>query len=184
MSNDVNPFAALVETDSSSTLFEDIFGFTLNRNGVHNRPLVYLEDVNQALGTNELNCDTLEHALFERLFLIDPKEYVLSDNLSTKNSLSELTEHEVITYLFYCYRNIVNCTIIDDASRKRVIDLIMRNAITALEQPDLFDGQDVTLQLFTLIKNSVALALHFFESIYRSSCTDNGKLTYYIFVLF
>lgn len=180
MSNDVNPFAALIQYDNTSTLFENIFGFTLNKNCVHNRPLVYLEDVYQALGTNELNCDTLEHALFERLFLLNPIQYVLNSDAYTKNRLSELSEQEVITYLFYCYRNVVNCRNIDDASRKRVVDLIMRNAITALEQPDLYDGQDVILQLYTLIKSGESLQLSFFESIYETSYTDDGKLTFLI----
>lgn len=187
MSSFVNPFAALIQTDNinnKSSIFEDIFGFTLNRYVMQNRPLVYLEDVNQALGTNKLNLDTLEHALCERLFLSNPREHLINSDASTTNELSEITNHKVITYLFYCYHNVVNCTTIDDASKKRVVDLIMRNAITALQQPDLYDGQDVTLQLFNLIKNGVTLALNFFTTIYENSCSDSGKLTFDTFVVF
>lgn len=172
MCSEVNPFAALIEGKDAPifNVFEDIFGFTLDK---HNKqPLMYLEDVSQALGTNLLNSDTLEHALFERLFLPNPRQYLLNNHVNIRD---ELVEDKVIKYLFYCYCNAVNCTAIDNVCRNLVIALIMRNTVTALKQPDLFDGQDIILQLYTLLKNGDNLPLHFFEDIYKSFCVDNGK---------
>ncbi|KAK5639980.1 hypothetical protein RI129_010791 [Pyrocoelia pectoralis] len=157
-----NPFAALLQDTNSSTenntneekaiteTLEEIFRFTLNKERRAN--LVFLEDLSNSFSTCILNVEILEHALFERILLRD----------------DEATE--TIVYLFNCFKetSIIN----DDNLKSKVVELILRNVVTALKQPDLFEGQNLVNQLYNILKTLELPASDFFKKIYKLFCDD------------
>lgn len=185
MCDPTNPFAALIEEESDenkleqgkeynsgSNEFENIFGFTLSKTASEKRPLVYLEELATSINTTELNQSTVEHALFERLFLSNPKQLVFC-----KIKLdSDLFDERVINYLFSCYSNAVNDSTINEKTKETVTALVMRNVVTALKQPDLFDRQNIFQQFYKILTSNNMLAVGFFEDVCTTFKNDeDGK---------
>ena len=96
---------------------EDVFRLTLN-NHVHNdtvgviNKVVFLKELVAAVAPQDcIDIETLEQALFERLFLEEPRKHVVGRNVYDGEDLSRAdthaTEKEVI-YLFECHRRLHN----------------------------------------------------------------------------
>lgn len=138
-------------------LIENVFKFTLNKNpdsATKVQPLVYLEELAAASDSSCIGVDLLEHALFERLLLDDPSSHVVNGN---KNLDLRVTLNECITYLFECFKDMImyrNGVKGESEEWIRTIDniikLIIRNAATALKQPDLYSSQNIHAQVSIL----------------------------------
>lgn len=143
---------------------EDIFGFTIcyNREIPFRKtiPFVYLEEFAEDKD-HYLTIELLGPALFDRLMLDDPKEYVLP-----KNGAIELTfvETEVLTYLFNCYERLKVYTNIDGVI-ENMKSMIFQNAVLFLQQPIVFPEQDAKDQCIKLIKDFERPCENFFEEI-------------------
>lgn len=174
-----NPFAALIGSSSSSkndengapisSLIENCFGFTLSRARSSKNGFVYLEEQALTFPDKELDLEILEHALFERLFLQNPQECVLS---TEKNAQGEIYETRVIQYLFHCY---TRTNELKNEELKKVLNsLVMRNVLTSLKQPELYEGQNVFAEFYDVLKSMHVLADKFFSTVYEAFHNDEG----------
>lgn len=131
--NKSNPFAALfgsvnqaeqvIQPSAAEVKKEDNFTIKLESNepleclarevffitcqSASKSPLVFLEDVASALGPEaKLDITLLGEALFERLLLNQPENYVRPKGIRVP---SHVIEEKVITYLFESWRRLQNC---------------------------------------------------------------------------
>ncbi|KXJ80153.1 hypothetical protein RP20_CCG026564 [Aedes albopictus] len=143
-----------------NALIEKVFLITVSKDPPKGsragQQMVYMEEVAQ--GCEEsclLNLELLEQALFERLLLFNPSDYLIPSNVSTAQT-EDVAQTKVLLYLYGCYvRNSevanLNDSIATDTAQK-MKGLILRNACTSLKQPDLFEGQNLSNQLLDLFK--------------------------------
>jgi len=173
-------------------LVEDVFLLTLNnnlhtdRNGVINE-LVFLEELASAVAPQDwIDIGTLEQALFERLLLEDPEKHVIGRNVADKRlSRTDMhaTQKEVITYLFECYRRLVRMkTGVENNGRNKIVsqmlNLVLRNAATALKQPELFESQQLHSQILQLVSDDSILKADldtFFDGLVQQFVLDDGE---------
>lgn len=118
--------------DKVHQLMAHVFGLTLRRDSDSpaQRSLVFID------------ADSIEHAVFERLMLSDPKSTV-------KNIVQDADDHivqtQVITYLYECYCRLKHYQINSDLEHtiRNACQIVLRNVNTALQEPDLFQYQQV-----------------------------------------
>lgn len=141
-----------------NSLIENIFSITINRTPPKNKQLVFMEELAESNPNQTLmNMELLEQALFERLLLSNPRDYLIPNN--TQNDETEqIAEDKVILYLYRAYERLSKwCSNQNEASLKTECDeikqLILRNASTAQKQPDLYDNQSLSEQWITLLRN-------------------------------
>lgn len=174
-----NPFSSLFEGDKSpqsmeteqpsktlnvmdqkiNGLIENIFFITINRTPQKGNQRVFMEDLSSAYPSSTLmNIELLEQALFERILMSNPRDYLIPNNTHNDNTES-VAEGKVIIYLYYCYerlmkwtRHDINNVIIQNECEK-IKQLILRNASTAMKQPELFDGQSLSDQWLDIFQN-------------------------------
>ncbi|XP_033329559.2 ubiquitination factor E4A [Megalopta genalis] len=132
-------------------LFADVFGITLHATGtdVHkNQKLVFID------------VDSIEQAVFERLMLPDPESKIVSFKDSQEISDdSHALEKQAICYLFQSYcrlQRYQNEEELGDVVHK-MQQVILQNAGVALQEPDLFQGQEIHNQFITLCKDEQEL---------------------------
>lgn len=128
------------ENETESRIFDDkinrlmahVFGLTLcqNSNSRAHGSLVFIDT------------DSIEHAVFERLMLSDPKSAVQDIVQGADN---HILETQVITYLYECYCRLKHYQINSDLEQiiRNACQIILRNVNTALQEPDLFQYQEV-----------------------------------------
>lgn len=116
-------------------LVEDVFGLVLHSdNNSSQRALVFIDT------------DSIEHAVFERVMLEDPITRVTNNQYISKSSLDDhVIQKEVISYLYesYCRLKHYRATNGFENTIKEICQIVLRNANTALQEPDLFQGQEV-----------------------------------------
>lgn len=145
---------------------EDIFGFTICVNRIEpfrkNIPLVYLEE--SVEDSDYLSVSLLRTALFDRLMIENPREFVIPKNDNQIDST--FVENEVLTYLFHCYERLkyYNNNNIDNI-KDSIKSLIFQNAVLFLQQPIVFLEQNGKDQCINLIKNFELPCESFFEEI-------------------
>lgn len=134
-------------------LVEDAFKFTLNKNAL-SQPLVYLEETAAAAEKPLINLELLEHGLFERVLLNNPDSCVVKSKNSTNGIDIRVTSTDCMIYLFECYKDLSLYRTRQPSENKewlqvvdQMIKLVVRNAATALKQPDLYVGKDVHAQV-------------------------------------
>lgn len=133
-------------------LVEDAFKFTLNQNP-QSQSLVYLEDIACGAEKTLIDLELLEHALFERLLLDNPESCVVKSRNPTQGVDDRVTLTACMVYLFECFKDLCQYRSKQqtDIEWLQVVDqmikLVVRNAATALKQPDLYTGQDVHAQV-------------------------------------
>jgi len=114
--------------DKVDQLVAHVFGLTLRRdnNSCAQSSLVYID------------ADSIEHAVFERLMLPNPKP-------KTQDVDSHVVETQVITYLYECYCRLKHYQINSDLEKivRNACQIVLQNANTALQEPDLFQYQEV-----------------------------------------
>lgn len=170
-----NPFSALMTTaqdgpatdgtakpanlnvldEKVNNQIESVFLFTLNKD-LKRTKMVYLEEISSGLPSKLFNFDLLTHAVFERLLLPNPQDFIIP-NTPTANSDPDVAQTKGLLYLFQCYiRNQTfsgnkNDTVFQDSSR-RIDEIILQNVATALTQPDLYEGQNFPQQLLDILQ--------------------------------
>ncbi|KAL6256533.1 hypothetical protein P5V15_012646 [Pogonomyrmex californicus] len=113
-------------------LMAHVFGLTLRRDsGEHpsSRSLIYID------------ADSMEHAVFERLMLPNPKA-------ETRNVDSHVVQTQTLIYLYECYCRLKHYQMNNDDLEETInnaCQIVLRNANTALQEPDLFQNQDQDL---------------------------------------
>lgn len=147
-----------------NSLIENVFKFTINKNRNNatsdKQTLVYLDEVAATTEKPVIDLEVLEHALFERLLLEDPTPHLLKSERDRQVDI-RATLNECITYLFECFkdlsqysRNIQN----EPEEWKNIINhvmrLIIRNAATALKQPELYSSQDIHAQFIGVFSSN------------------------------
>ncbi|XP_049873401.1 ubiquitin conjugation factor E4 A [Pectinophora gossypiella] len=159
------------EIEMINNIVENVFHFTINPRAVDgaDRQLVYLEELAEAMKPRvNIDLEALEQALFERLLLPEVEATVIP-----KSSLS-FKEHVVQKQVFpYLFSSIQNLQSFDHMVGMRnaldkMRELIFRNAVTALKQPALFEGQDFAVQLVELLKHVDPQSHTFFMDIVKA----------------
>ncbi|KAI8436814.1 hypothetical protein MSG28_010273 [Choristoneura fumiferana] len=149
------------EVETINNIVENVFYFTINANAFEGHrssdgQLVYLEELAEAMKPRiHIDLEALEQALFERLLLPDVELNVIP---KTNKILKEhVVQKQVFSYLFSSIQNLQNyehqSSIVVKNGVHKMRELIFRNAVTALKQPALFEGQDFASQLVELLKN-------------------------------
>ncbi|XP_039314359.1 ubiquitin conjugation factor E4 A isoform X1 [Solenopsis invicta] len=118
-------------------LMAHVFGLTLHEDSDAQESLVFID------------ADSVEHAVFERLMLPDPKP-------RAQNVDSHVVETQVITYLYECYCRLKHYQVngCEDAVTN-ACQIVLRNANTALQEPALFQSQQVHSQFVALFMDDV-----------------------------
>lgn len=157
-SSDSQTAAINVIEQKVNALIEHIFSITINQSPQKNKQLVFMEDLSAANPSKKfMNIDLLEQALFERLLLPNPRDYLIPNN-AQNDETDNIASDKVILYLYRSYerysqwmRNHNDGAI--ESECKTVEQLILRNASTAMKQPDLFENQSLSDQWLELFKN-------------------------------
>lgn len=141
-----------------NSLIEHIFSITINRTPQKSKQLIFMEELATLNPTQTLmNMELLEQALFERLLLTNPRDYIIPNN-AEYNETENIAEEKVILYLYGAYERLTKwCRNENEASLTAECDtikqLIIRNASTALKQPELYENQKLGEQWLTLLRN-------------------------------
>lgn len=202
-----NPFSNLFEGDKSSqsteteqppkainvmdqqvnALVENVFFITINRTPQKNKQRVFMEDLSSAYpSTTLMSSDLLEQALFERILMPNPRDYLIPNN--TQNDDTEaVAEGKVIKYLYNSYERLMRWTRHDnnDATVRNECEkfkqLILRNASTAMKQPELFEGQSLSDQWLDIFQNyfdEYEYKCQFLSQVIAEVYTDADALSY------
>lgn len=178
----VNPLDAKV-----NALIEKVFLITLSKSppkaGRSRQQFVFMEEVAAMAGEDALlNLELLEQALFERILLFNPRDYLIPNNVTTAET-DEVAETKVMLYLYGCFvRNEQtsahggNDSIAVDTCAKMKA-LILRNASTSLRQPELYEGQNLSAQLVELFKlydDDVLIRARFVSETVKEVGSDVG----------
>lgn len=161
-------------------IVEDVFHFTINPNAVKgetDKQLVYLEELAQAMNPRiYIDLEALEQALFERLLLQDIEKSVIPKNATIFKD--HVIQKKVFPYLFSSMENIQGYNLTDKPYIKNALDkmmeLIFRNAVTALKQPALFEGQDFSFQLVAILQHVGPQSHIFFNDLIKAFVSE-GK---------
>ncbi|KAG7211137.1 hypothetical protein KM043_010462 [Ampulex compressa] len=148
-------------------LLENVFGLTLHDRSNVPKELVFIDT------------DSIEHAIFERLMLSDPRSKLVSAKGSKSTSCEEHTvEGRPVRYLFESYRRLqlypARLSFSDTINDVRKI--ILRNVGTALQEPDLFQGQEVYEQFVALFVDDAASKAElssFVHGLVNELCADD-----------
>lgn len=166
------------ENETINTIVENVFHITINPNaleGVTDRQLVYLEELAEATKPRiKIDLEALEQGLFERLLLSNPEVYVLPKKFKLYES--HVIQKQVFPYLFSAIQNLQSYDSSGEDVVKNVVvktkELIFRNAVTALKQPALFEGQNFAVQLLDLLQHVDPQSHNFFMDIVKEFMAD------------
>ncbi|XP_031827892.1 ubiquitination factor E4A [Nomia melanderi] len=125
-------------------LLADVFGITLHEtelNGTNNHKLIFID------------ADSIEEAVFERLMLPDLESKLVFGGDSQRTSCDPHTlDKQAISYLFQSY-----CRLQQYQNKEELHDtvckmqqIILQNTGVALQEPDLFEGQEIHNQFIML----------------------------------
>ncbi|EFN84625.1 ubiquitin conjugation factor E4 A [Harpegnathos saltator] len=144
--------------DKIDQLMADVFGLALHSdsNNVVQKALIFIDT------------DSIEHAVFERLMLPNPAAKMTYNQYNCKApSDSHIVQAQVIPYLYesYCRLKQYNAKsgledIIRDACQ-----IVLRNANTALQEPDLFQSQEVHNQFVALFMDDAVAKTELFSFV-------------------
>lgn len=143
-----------------NALIEHIFSITINQTPQKNKQLVFMEDLAAVHPEKILmNMEILEQALFERLLLNNPRDYLIPNN-TQNDETNEIVENKVILYLYGAYERLTKWNHNQNETSLKteceaIKQLILRNASTAHKQPELYEGQSLPEQWLNLLQNYV-----------------------------
>ncbi|XP_015600659.1 ubiquitin conjugation factor E4 A [Cephus cinctus] len=128
-------------------LIDDVFGLTLKKEGkgTSARQLVFVDT------------DSIEHAVFERLMLPDPESKLVPTKCPKGIALdSHVVQTQIVSYLFESFCRLQRYKVVEGMSEtvSNVNQIILRNVGTALQEPELFQGQDIHGQYVALFMDS------------------------------
>lgn len=148
--NNINTYDQTV-----NSLIENVFLFTVRRTPPKGKQFIFLEDISSSVPNELISLDFLEHALFERLLLPNPSDFLIPNNERTADNVAEKL---ILTYLFKSFcrnerlRN-ASSSIVTDTCTK-ISELIFRNITTAVKQPELFEGQSLSGQWLDVFRST------------------------------
>lgn len=162
---ELNPFAALLnepneEEGFKQDLIERILLFTLRKGSASNAarsfPLISMTDIVVAADNDStVSEELLAHAIFERLMLSDPRDYVVKSGDGVCDE--DAVETRAICYL---HRAFIGC---EHAKAElpeqyeaceKIRNLILTNASTCTRQPELFVNQNLSVQWLEVLEHS------------------------------
>ncbi|CAH0585693.1 unnamed protein product [Chrysodeixis includens] len=168
------------EIEIVNNIVENVFHFTINPKAgdgfpVGDRQLVFLEELAEATKPRvHLDLEALEQALFERLLLTDIETCVIPK--TCRSYKEHVIQKQVFPYLFSSIQNLQSYEQVSTAVVKNAVqvmkELIFRNAVTALKQPALFEGQDFSIQLVELLQHVDPQCHTFFIDIVKAFMSD------------
>uniref|UniRef100_A0A1B0FYA7 Ubiquitin conjugation factor E4 A n=1 Tax=Phlebotomus papatasi TaxID=29031 RepID=A0A1B0FYA7_PHLPP len=138
-----------------NTVIERVLLVTLNKTPPRGRQLVFLEEI--AERESSLNVDLLSQALFERLLLQNPWDFLVPTD-GQESEGGPVSEHRVFVYLCECLKRVESVRNDNDSVTSEICDkiseAIIQNASTAVKQPDLYPGQSLCEQLSHIFSSS------------------------------
>lgn len=164
-----------------NALIEQVFYITINREARKDKQLIFMKDLADTNpSTNLINIEILDQALFERILLPSPEEYLIPNCIETEKTES-VVESKVLLYLYGAYERLCNWNLNEndkslDEECRIMEELIFRNAATANKQPNLFDNQSLPIQWWTLLQNcedEYNLKCKFLSCVVREVFDDN-----------
>lgn len=165
-----------------NSLIEKVFLITLNKKGNAKRQLVLMEEITNQSERDCIDLTLLEQALFERLLLPNPKDFLIpSDRMDETTHL--VTETKAITYLYRAFeeneKDLSEHFDPDLAEAyKKVRELIILNASTAMKQPELFEGQSLSFQWLGILQEchlDVNYRREFLYAVTKDLFADDAK---------
>lgn len=131
-----------VDGDAITSFLESLLLVT-TREGPHSRPLVLLPDA------GKLDTESLQFVMFERLLLESPDACLVGDS---NRGREEAARSEVVVYLCEVY---YRCWAVRSSPHfhlaQQVQAAVITNLATALEQPELYGGQQPDRQLIDVL---------------------------------
>ncbi|XP_048478507.1 ubiquitin conjugation factor E4 A [Plutella xylostella] len=171
-----------IDCEMINKIVENVFHFTINPNAVDaksgsDRQLVYLEELADAMKPHKcIDLEGLEQALFERLLLTDIESAVIPKSRTYKE---HVVQKQVFPYLFSSMQNLQSydqsSSVVVQNGLVKMRELIFRNAVTALKQPMLFEGQDFSVQLVELLQHVDPQSHSFFIDIVKAFVSDGAE---------
>lgn len=137
-------------------IVEEVFNFTICKIPAAFKKntedhLLFLEDVSGSGKLSFDNIDTLELVLFERLLLENPSAHLIAKDKSISHAPSvHVIESHCLLYLFECYRRLLEQKQKHDnltSVIEKMMGFVVRNAATALKQPEVYEKQDLQRQV-------------------------------------
>ncbi|XP_014600806.1 PREDICTED: ubiquitin conjugation factor E4 A [Polistes canadensis] len=145
-------------------LMADVFGLILNSNEIIK---IHKDLVSVA-------ADSIEDAIFERIVMPSPKINLIQNEHSNSFD-SHVVETQVIFYLYESFRRLKNYE--DNKELFDYIDnlklIVLRHVGIALQEPNLFDDQDVYYQFVSLFMEDSADLSEFFKGLVSEICSSN-----------
>lgn len=144
-------------------LIEHIFSITINQTPQKNKQLVFMEEL-AACNPNKtlINMEIFEQALFERLLLHNPRDYLIPNN-TQNDETDDIAGTKALLYLYRSYERLSKWCRNENSSSMNdecevIRKLIIRNASTAHKQPELYENnmyedQSLSSQWMTLFHN-------------------------------
>lgn len=162
-----------------NALIEQVFAITVTRSPPPpaHRPLIYMEEIAPLCAQPLLNVAVLDQALFERLLLHNAADFLIpSSAAADAPETRAVCEQRVLSYLLGAYvRNARHTAAATAAINARIAELIVRNAATAVKQPDLYEGQRFAEQLLEQLRDADAdaeLVGAFVSATVRECCAE------------
>lgn len=139
------------------SLIEQVFMITVDKVPSKNKQLIYIEEIAPQLPSKLFNIDILGEALFERLLLQTPADFIIPNDVKSAEH-HDIIETRVVHYLFGAFvrstRLLNTSDSINQQTIKSIQELILRNVSTAIRQPHLYEGQTFSTQLLDVLKTS------------------------------
>lgn len=173
------PKTANVLNQKINDLIERIFLITINRTPRKNKQFVFMDDLAASNPTTTLmNVELLEQALFERLLLPKPDDFLIPNNVRNSDT-DDVISSNVISYLYQSFERLNSWNHENDTSIRdecqTIEQLILRNASTAIKQPELFEGQSLAeqwLEILRDVNNSYEIKCKFLSKICNEVLAD------------
>lgn len=143
--------------ETINSLVENVFLITVRKKIPKGKQFIFMEEIHALVAPNEyVTLDNMDQALFERLLLSSPQDFLIPNNENTQET-DDVIEKNVIIYLFKSFtRNMYykndNNSIMSKAC-ENIEELIFRNITTASKQPELFEDQNLTKQWLDIFQN-------------------------------
>ncbi|KAJ6640137.1 Ubiquitin conjugation factor E4 A [Pseudolycoriella hygida] len=139
-----------------NSLVEDVFKISVNASPTRKVQLIYMEDAAQQSPFWTLENGRLATALFDRLMMEQPSDFVIPNDVVDDNT-EFVVESRVLVYLFQCYvrnakNNNPNDSVKLDAYGK-INEMILLNVGTMVKQPYIFNDQSVSDQLIHIFSS-------------------------------
>ncbi|CAD6997110.1 ubiquitin conjugation factor E4 A [Ceratitis capitata] len=162
---ELNPFAALLngpkaEEGFEQDLIERILLFTLRKeaslNPSRSDPCISMTDIVVAAeNISKISEELLAHAIFERLMLTNPKDYLIGSVNGCEDEAA--VETRAICYLHRAFIACENAKIELTGQKEaceKIRNLILTNASTCTRQPELFVNQNLSIQWLEVLEHS------------------------------